>query len=121
MSELETKKNGDLSRILVCKSFDEAVELITNDYKDTVENMYAIGGSQIYKKCLEYQVGFLDKLYLTRVYTDVQCDVFLQPNNCLDSFDKIEYVEISNLEFNKLQKDEKTGVEYCFEAYQKVK
>ena len=64
----------------------------------------------------------MDRVYLTRVYTDVKCDVFLQPENFLDSFEKLEEVgdkENFNVEFNTMQKDEKSGVEYCFEVYQK--
>lgn len=85
-----------------------------------MESIFAIGGSRIYKKCLEYPAGVLDKLYLTRVYTDVKCDVFLQPSDFLDSFDKLEQVDLANLEFNRMHKDEKSQIEYCFEAYQKV-
>ena len=121
MNELETKKNADVSQILVCVSFDEAVKLINKDYGNKVESIFAIGGSRIYKKCLEYPTGVLDKLYLTRVYTDVKCDVFLEPSDFLDSFDKIEHVDSANLEFNRMHKDEKSKIEYCFETYQKVR
>jgi len=98
--------------------------LAGTEWSDKIETIFAIGGGQVYKKCLEYPSGFLDKLYLTRVFTDVKCDVFLQPENFLDGFrlvhNETEDKENLGFEMNKIQKDEKSQIEYCFEIYEKI-
>lgn len=124
VNDCGAKDGADLSKVLICKSFEDAFNVINNNFSDTIENIYAIGGAQIYKKSLEYPTPFLDRIYLTRVYTDVKCDVFMQPEDFLESFKKVEDVENDkenfNVEFNTMQKDEKSGLEYCFEVYQKM-
>lgn len=111
-----------LNLIKLWKSFEEAIDLLTNKYADKIETIYAIGGSSVYQKALECSAGFLDKIYLTRVYSDdTECDVFLEPANYLDSFDKINDFgdNIYEAEFNTLIKEPGNNLEYCFEVYQK--
>lgn len=124
VNDCGAKDGADLSKVLICKSFEDAFNVINRDFSDKIENIYAIGGAQIYKKSLEFPASFLDKIYLTQVYTDAKCDVFMQPRNFLDSFRKVQDVgddkENYNVEFNVMQKDEKSGLEYCFEVYQKI-
>ena len=94
------------------------------EWSGRVETIFAIGGGQIYRKCLEYPAGILDRLYLTRVYSDVKCDVFLEPESFLDGFRLVaengEDKENFGVEFNRMQRDEKSQIEYCFEVYEKV-
>ncbi len=94
------------------------------EWSGRVETIFAIGGGQIYRKCLEYPAGILDRLYLTRVYSDVKCDVFLEPESFLDGFSLVaengEDKENFGVEFNRMQRDEKSQIEYCFEVYEKV-
>ena len=72
------------------KSFDEAVNVLTSKYENKIETMYAIGGSSIYREALTYPSDMLHRIYLTRVFSsDTQCDVFLEPANFLESFEKI--------------------------------
>jgi dihydrofolate reductase len=46
------------------------------------------GGVQIYKTAMEYEL--FDYLYVTHVYGDFKCDVFLEPANFLENFKKVE-------------------------------
>lgn len=97
---------------------------ITEKYSDKVETIYAIGGAQIYKQSLEYPVGFLDRIYLTRVFSDIKCDVMMEPEDFLGSFKKVENISDKKnfiVEFNSKMKDEKSGLEYTFEIYEKCK
>ena len=124
VSSCQANEKADPSKILICKSFDEAMKTITEKYSEQVETIYAIGGAQIYRQSLEYPVGFLDRIYLTRIFSDIKCDVFMEPSNFLESFKKV--VDISNkenflVEFNTKVKDEKSGLEYTFEIYEKSK
>ena len=66
----------------------------------------------------------MDRVYLTRVYSDVKCDVHLEPENFLDTFKKLDEIEDKenfNVEFNTVQTDEKSHLDYMFEIYEKVK
>ena len=118
----EAKENADLSNILIFKSFDEAVKVLLESYADKLENIYAIGGSQIFKRSLEFPAGFLHRIYLTRVFSDVKCDVFMEPENFLQSFQKLDHIvdkENFNVEFNTNLRE--ADLEYCFEVYEAVK
>ena len=94
-------------------------------YKDKLENIYAIGGTSIFKKALEYPSGFLDRIYLTRVYSpDSECDVFLE-SNYLDNFTKLTKNIVDNnndneynVIFNEIN-TENNKLEYVFEIYER--
>ena len=124
----DCNENGNFDDIVFCKSFDEAIELINREYSDRIENIYAIGGSQIYKDSLNRKYltsGLLHRIYLTRVYSEVECDTFLEPENFLDSFDKLVEIEDKdnfNVEFNTMladtNKSDNSELKYSFEIYQ---
>ena len=106
------------------KSFDEAVNVLTSKYENKIETMYAIGGSSIYREALTYPSDMLHRIYLTRVFSsDTQCDVFLEPANFLESFEKIMHntlnENIFDAEFNVPHKDPANNLEYVFEVYEK--
>lgn len=116
-------EKGDLTNILLFKSFDEAVNSLVKDYKDKIESIYAIGGSMIYKQALEYPSEFLNRIYLTRVFSDIQCDTFMEPENFLNNFTKLEnpdsHVENLNVDFNKIQIEPSNNISYVFEIYER--
>ena len=116
------KANSD--DYIICRSFHEAIQTILKNHSEEIETIYAIGGSQVFRESLTYPDGFLDRIYLTRVFDNVECDVFMEPANFLDSFAKLDQVEDAqnfNVEFNTVIKDETSNLEYCFEVYQKQK
>ena len=120
----EPKENADISKILIFKSFEEAIEILVNQFSDSIENIYAIGGTQIFKRALEYPIGFLHRIYLTRVYSETKCDVFMEPENFLDYFKKLEVIsdkENFNVEFNRMITEPSNKLDYCFEVYEKIK
>lgn len=123
-SKLDQESLGEKPNILLFTSFDEAINSLVNDHKNTIESIYAIGGSMIYKKALEYPSGFLHRIYLTRVFSDIECDTFMQPENFLDSFTKLENpicdTENLNVEFNKIQIEPSNNLKYVFEIYEKI-
>ena len=113
------------------KSFDEAIQTLTSKYSNQIETIFAIGGCSIYKQALEYPAGFLDKIYLTRVFSSdesLKCDVFLEPANFLDNFNKLtkttDLVENNIYDadtFNIMHKEPANNLEYVFEVYEKKK
>ena len=120
-TELMAKPDSNLDDIHICKSYEDAIELVNKELSNKIESIYVIGGSQLYHSAFDYKD--FHRLYLTRVYADVICDTFLEPYNFLDSFNKI--IEIDNnkdenlngFEINILQKED--DIEYCFEIYER--
>jgi dihydrofolate reductase len=120
---IDANERADLKKVIICKSFDEAINTVLTDYKDQVESIYAIGGSQVYKSALEYPYGFLDRIYLTQIHTDVECDTFMEPEHFLDNFKKIEVINDPsryNVDFNVELTDDAHHLKYCFEIYEKI-
>ena len=61
--------------VYVCGSIDEALILTQKEeLKEKVENVFVIGGGQIYKEAIG--LPECSKLYLTQVDNDVVCDTF---------------------------------------------
>jgi dihydrofolate reductase len=97
------------------------VETLVKEGK--VEHIYAIGGSQIYKSA--FLNPLMDRIYLTRVFfrdgDECQCDTFMEPENFLDGYRKLETVpgkENFCVEFNT--KLSEKNLDYIFEVYEKV-
>ena len=70
---------------------------------------------------------FFDKFYITRIFKYFDCDVVIKPKNFLSEyFNKVQDKNILDengkkfgVEYNKIIKDEKSGVEFIFEIYVK--
>jgi len=122
--DCQANENADLDSIILCKSFDEAVNVLNTQYANKIETMYAIGGSSIYREALSLPSNILDRIYLTRVYsTDTQCDVFMEPANFLDSFEKLTTDSLAGniyeAQFNVTIQEPANDLEYVFEVYKK--
>ncbi|CAF0758220.1 unnamed protein product [Brachionus calyciflorus] len=122
---LEISPNADLTKIQICRSLDEAVKLVKEKYSDSVEAIYAIGGTQIYKDSIFSE--YFDRFYLTRIFGHFKCDTFLQPENFLSYFKKIDSEQLEKEEklfqvkYNSIQIEPKSGNHYVFEVYEKIK
>lgn len=89
MAQLENElSKSEFERIILCKSIEQALEQIKMNYSSKVETIYAIGGVEIYRSAV--QSPFFNRFYLTRVLENFECDVFLQPENFLENFTKLE-------------------------------
>ncbi|CBK20227.2 Thymidylate synthase [Blastocystis hominis] len=72
--ELREKHNIPDS-VYICSSVDEALILMQEEeLKRKIENIFVIGGGQIYKKAIN--LPECEKLYLTEVDADISCDTF---------------------------------------------
>ena len=77
--------------MFVCSSIDEALILTQKEeMRKKIERIFVIGGGQIYKKSIS--LPECEKLYLTKVDTDVECDAFFP--EIPDVFKKIVHAHI---------------------------
>jgi dihydrofolate reductase len=97
-------KNYFKDGCLIASSLEDAIELAKKD-----EEVYIIGGAQIYKYAIENNL--VDALDLTLVHHEFEADVFFP---VIDS--KI-WKEVSREDFKA---DEKNKFDYSFVSYRKV-
>ena len=97
-------KNYFKDGCLIASSLEDAIELAKND-----EEVYIIGGAQIYKYAIENNL--VDALDVTLVHHEFEADVFFP---VIDS--KI-WKEVSREDFKA---DEKNKFDYSFVSYRKV-
>jgi dihydrofolate reductase len=120
-SELDCNSLAKEDDIFIEKSFNDAIEFINNELRDKVESIFIVGGSQIYKEAFVH--NDFDTLFLTRVNTHFDCDTYLEPDNFLKSFERINDINqvdaelINGFELNKTLTE--SNVEYVFEIYHK--
>lgn len=86
---------------IMAYSIDDAIEKMD----DSKEN-FIIGGGSVYKQFLP----IVQKLYLTRVHKDFEADCF---------FLEIDFSEWKLVSKEKNKKDEKTGLAYSYQVYEK--
>lgn len=85
--------------VTVMKSLKEAFDYFCN------EEMYIIGGQRIYREALD----FADKLLITKIYRDYECDTFF-PEICnfqLETFSELKEEKSIKFRFLKYSKIEK--------------
>lgn len=84
----------------IIESFEKAVDYINENYKDTVENIFAIGGENIYRSALNHPN--LSKIYITEIINNYECDRFfpyVDENNFTKKLSNDMYVENENVHF----------------------
>lgn len=91
--------NNCNEKLEICDDFSKIVE----KYKNSDEEVFIIGGSQIYKKALE--LGIVEKLYISHIdFSDDEADTF---------FPEIDY----NV-WKKVEEEEYVGWKFCI--YKKI-
>ena len=95
LQNINNKKNLE-----ICDDFPKIIK----KYKNSVEEVFIIGGAQIYKKALE--LGIVEKLYISHIdFSDDEADTY---------FPEIDY----NL-WKKVEEERYAGWKFC--VYKKVK
>nr|QDA77224.1 Cas9-P2A-DHFR(TSc3)-T2A-mTagBFP [Cloning vector pBM042]QDA77226.1 Cas9-P2A-DHFR(TSc3)-T2A-mTagBFP [Cloning vector pBM041]QDA77232.1 Cas9-P2A-DHFR(TSc3)-T2A-mTagBFP [Cloning vector pBM026]QDA77234.1 Cas9-P2A-DHFR(TSc3)-T2A-mTagBFP [Cloning vector pBM025]QDA77242.1 Cas9-P2A-DHFR(TSc3)-T2A-mTagBFP [Cloning vector pBM013] len=61
-------------RVRVCASLPAALSLLEEEYKDSVDQIFVVGGAGLYEAALS--LGVASHLYITRVAREFPCDVF---------------------------------------------
>lgn len=95
LQNINNKKNLE-----ICDDFSKIIK----KYKNSVEEVFIIGGAQIYKKALE--LGIVEKLYISHIdFSDNEADTY---------FPEIDY----NV-WKKVEEERYAGWEFCI--YKKIK
>ena len=97
------QENYSAENITIVKSLDEA---LAEAERLQTEEIFVIGGSEIYRQAWE-KAG---RLYITRVHTTVEGDAF---------FPEIHTAEWKMISKKDLQKDEKNVFDYSFEVWER--
>ena len=98
---------SDSPDVLVCKSFPEALQLV-DSLSDKLESCWVIGGSSVYEEAMRNIR--LERLYITRILKDFDCDTFLPDINT----DKWKVTEDKDV---PTEVQEEAGVEFKYEIY----
>lgn len=95
LQNINNKKNLE-----ICDNFSKIIK----KYKNSVEEVFIIGGSQIYKKALE--LGIIEKLYISHIdFSDKEADTY--------------FPEINYNVWKKVEEKKYVGWKFCI--YKKVK
>ncbi|PFH38103.1 bifunctional dihydrofolate reductase-thymidylate synthase [Besnoitia besnoiti] len=70
----EKTQAGEVSRVRVCPSLPAALRLLEEEYEDSVDQIFVVGGAALYAAALS--LGIVSHIYVTRVARDFPCDVF---------------------------------------------
>ena len=100
---------SDSPDVLVCKSFPEALQLV-DSLSDKLESCWVIGGSSVYEEAMRNMR--LERLYITRILKDFDCDTFLPDINT----DKWKVTEDKDV---PTEVQEEAGVQFKYEIYQR--
>ena len=100
---------SDSPDVLVCKSFPEALQLV-DSLSEKLESCWVIGGSSVYEEAMRNIR--LERLYITRILKDFDCDTFLPDINT----DKWKVTEDKDV---PAEVQEEAGVQFKYEIYQR--
>lgn len=89
--------NVDSDKVTIINNIEDAIKY----YKDSNEEIFIIGGGEVYKEFLP----FANKLYLTKVYKDFDADTF---------FPQINLDEWKVIHTSETKIDEKSGLNFDF-------
>lgn len=103
-------KNDDINSkiddfVLYYNDFEKCLEDISQ--KENVENIFLIGWASLYNQMRNHKM--LDKIYITRIFWDYNCDVFF------DGIDNNKFEIINGSEIL-----EENNIKYRFEVYKKL-
>ena len=124
-SEINFNDADDAEKVFVVDSIETGVSLVQNNLSHLVESIISVGGTEIYRLCMESPL--FDKFYLTRVFGKFDCDVFIKPENFLKKFEKLnddelkEDAELYKCDYNTVKIDPTNQIEFIFEVYAKRK
>ncbi|XP_054751239.1 dihydrofolate reductase-like [Lytechinus pictus] len=94
----------------LCSSVSEAVKLLSSPpHSQTVDMLWIIGGSAVYKAGIESSC--CHRIYLTRVLKEIECDTFF-PEFDLEKFKLVVDPAVSQ------EIQEEKGIQYKFEIYE---
>ena len=109
LSSLPKADISESEDVFVCKSFAEAVELV-DSLNEKIESCWVIGGSSVYEEAMTNVR--LEKLYITRILKDFDCDTFFPSVNTV----KWKLTEDKDVPGEVQEED---GVQFKYEVFQR--
>jgi hypothetical protein len=116
--------------VFTVSSFNAGLTFLNENFSDRVEKIILCGGSRVYREGFQMAPDAFPTLYLTRIFGQFECDVFLEPENFLDRFERLEDGDLDGIvakmtsrtrsDFNRVKSDPHNGIQYIFEVYRKV-
>ena len=126
IEDLKYLQSNENKGIEIVKSMKEALNIIYNKYTNIVESIYSIGGNRIYEESLNFEN--FNIYYITRIFGNFQCDIFLTPKNFIEKLEKIDskdlvkQEQLFKIKYNTLiESPNDKNIKYIFEAYKKIK
>ena len=92
-----------------CKCFNNLEEAILFAKTNNENEVFIIGGGQIYKEALEKNI--VDKMYITHVHSSFEADTF---------FPEIDFKNWKRISSASFKEDEKHPYSYTFAVYEKM-
>ena len=91
--KLELFSNNCNEKLEICDNFSKIIE----NYKNSDEEVFIIGGEQVYKKALE--LGIVEKLYISHIdFSDNEADTYFPEIDC-NVWKKVEEEEYAGWKF----------------------
>lgn len=91
--DLKLFSNNCNEKLEICDDFSKIIE----NYKNLDEEVFIIGGAQIYKKALE--LGIVEKLYISHIdFSDNEADTYFPEIDC-NVWKKVEEEEYAGWKF----------------------
>lgn len=107
MVSKQKKENGNPDFVFL--SLEEALQFLTN--KPEVNEIFVIGGARLYQEVLDKDL--VNKIYLTRLSKEFDCDVFFSNFNKDNHFEEIFENEVDSSVQNE------NGIEYRYHVYKR--
>lgn len=99
--DLKLFSNNYNKKLEICDNFSEIVK----KYENSDEEIFIIGGAQVYKKALES--GIVEKLYISHIeFSDNETDTYFPEIDC-SMWKKVEENEYAGWKFCVYQKQQK--------------
>jgi len=109
---LSSKKNfQDSDRVhYINSNINATIDYINelNDKQEISNNVFIIGGEEIYKQFMENYIDLIDKIYVTELYSTITCDKY---------FPKIDTNKFKITKVSEFKKDK--SINYRYLTYQK--
>lgn len=99
--------------VILCSSLPEAMKLLNQKYSDIIENVWIVGGSQVYREAMDSPL--CHRIYFTEIRAKFDCDTFFP------AIDANRFQRVPN-DDNDVPSEiqEEKGIQYEYQIYQKV-
>ena len=95
--------------VKVFRSFEDSIRYCKKEFNKTIENVFIIGGSSLFRKSFSY--SFCKRIYYTEIQNNFKADTFIDSVPSSFVLQKHSY-------FNEMHSE--NGVDYYFKMYERI-